>query len=409
MRRLLIEIQNEANIVIFIKKEHEEIVKNRIPEGIEYRIIDERKNTLTNSYLEKVFLLCRKLPITRNNFFLMEAFKIGNLQNKKERKRAQFLLNLQKRMPHFFSYDSFLERLQTKNKTQIDDIDTFICLTEIYDNYLFARLLKEKNKTFVYVYSWDHSCKHTRFSKHVEYLVWNDEIKNDLIQIQHIIPEKIQVWGSTQLAFIHDFRESKVENVFSSPYYYYACGIGIADLIQGELHLIEQLSAKLFSIDKVAKLVVRPYPNIENWDIYNDLLKNPNIILDNDFKQEDFSVSESDIMKKFVSINEAKAFFHPGTTLGLEACFTNCPSFILNIEPRNEQSVTVYNFVNQYQNQKYLIHQSDNNTIQNLQQLDEIIPNLSHPKYHELSDTIRKQFPVASFGELSKKLLQLIQ
>lgn len=409
MRQLLVEMQKEATPILFIRKEHEDIVKNRLPEGIEYRIIEEKKTSLKNTILERIFILFRKLPQTRNNYYLMESFKIGNLKDINQRKKAGLLLKLQKWIPHFLSYDTYLNSLKTKNNTQINDISNFICLTEIYDDYFFARILKEQKNVFVYVYSWDHSCKHTRFSKKVQYMVWNEEIKHDLIEIQHIRPEKITVFGSTQLAFVHEFLESKIQSVFSGSYYYYACGIGIQDLIPAELHLIEKLSLKLSALDKDAKLVVRPYPNNKNWEVYNDLLNQQNIILDDDFKQKDFSVSENDIMKKFASINKAKAFFHPGTTLGLEACFTRCPSFILDIETKNKNSVSMYNFVNQYQNQKYLINQSKYNCIQNLEQLEEIIPNLNNLKYQELSLKIRNQFFAVSFADLSKKLLEILR
>ncbi|MBP9797307.1 MAG: hypothetical protein KBD42_14760, partial [Chitinophagales bacterium] len=199
IRRVIVEMSKLCEVVVFIRKEQVETVKKHLPENIEYRLIAERNNDILNSFLEKIFLLFRKIPKTKMNYYLMEEFKIGNIEDAKKQNKAYALLKLHRILPHIFSYDQYLKIIRSSEKTEISDIDTFLCLTEIYDDHLFSRLIKERKKVFVYVYSWDHACKHTRFSKKVNYLVWNEGIKADLANIQQIDSTLIQVVGATQL------------------------------------------------------------------------------------------------------------------------------------------------------------------------------------------------------------------
>lgn len=411
IRRLITDLSNYCTIVIFIRREQEAMVIAHLPSNIAYRIIDERKKGAYNLFMEKCFLLFRKIPLTRVNYYLMEEFKIGNIENRKNRRKAHLLLQLHKMMPHVFSYDRYLHKLKYTGNTNIADIDTFLCLTEIYDDYLFSRLIREHKKTFVYVYSWDHACKHTRFSKKVQYMVWNNGIKEDLIQIQRIKEENIHISGSTQLGFLSDFNNNNnITELFSGkPYYYFGCGIGIKKLVEKEIKIIKDLSVVISNLDPDAKLIVRPYPNNKNWSEYDSLLNFTNIVLDNAYRQKDLSVTEDDIMKKIRTIAGAKAFFHVGTTLGLETCFTKCPSFILNTEPDDRKKVNIYNFVNQYQNKKYLIDQSKSNTITSAHQLSTVIKNIEKEEYKQLSSIIRSQFPIKPFDKLSKEIHSLLQ
>ena len=111
----------------------------------------------------------------------------------------------------------------------------------------------KKKKIFIYVYSWDHAFKHTRFSKKVEYFVWSEGIKDDLINIQQINPNKIHVTGSTQLGYLFNFKIDNTNNKYSKPYYYYGCGIGILSLVDKEISLIQKLSETISRINKISK------------------------------------------------------------------------------------------------------------------------------------------------------------
>lgn len=409
IRRVIVEMSKLCEVVVFIRKEQVETVKKHLPENIEYRLIAERNNDILNSFLEKIFLLFRKIPKTKMNYYLMEEFKIGNIEDAKKQNKAYALLKLHRILPHIFSYDQYLKIIRSSEKTEISDIDTFLCLTEIYDDHLFSRLIKERKKVFVYVYSWDHACKHTRFSKKVNYLVWNEGIKADLANIQQIDSTLIQVVGATQLGYLEEFKNSPLQVNNKTPYYYFGCGIGISSLVEKEIDVIQKLSEILSHTKNGSKLIVRPYPNNKNWTKYKRLLQNENIVLDDSYKQNDLSISEADIQYKFHTISDAKGFFHLGTTLGLEACFLNCPSFIINTVPDDGKHVNIFNFVNQYQNKKYLINASELNTINSESQLEHIFENIQDPNYMKLNYKIRSGFPVKSFEQISKDIFNIMK
>ena len=51
IRRLIMELNKYYQVVIFVRKEHEETVKAHLPKNIEYRIINERKAGIYSSIL----------------------------------------------------------------------------------------------------------------------------------------------------------------------------------------------------------------------------------------------------------------------------------------------------------------------------------------------------------------------
>jgi hypothetical protein len=405
VRSLIYEICKNHKVVLFIKPEHESLVQPYLNEHLSYRIINELTPSRKNKLNTILYHILRKLPKSKNNYFLMEAFKIGGLKNKKQQKRAKLLLQLQHILPHFISYDYYLNKIDFSCKTDISGIDKMIAFTEIYDDFFLARLIKESVKTYVYVYSWDHACKHTRFSTSVNYLVWHKGIADDLIELQNIPSSQIKAFGSTQLGYIDRFKASMSKTTSEAPYFFYACGIGIQSLVHEEVNLIVQLSKSITKIYPTYKLIVRPYPNQQDWTVYDELSLLPNIVFDNNYRQQDLSVSDREIQKKFELISNAVAFFHLGTTLGLEASFTSCPVFQLDILEKNSNQVNVYNFVHQYQNEKYLINQSAINTIKTINQLEETLLNIEDSKYLQFNSKVTALFPVYSFEELANKII----
>ncbi len=404
IRELIKSLCKHNKVVLFIKKEHEELIKPHLIPGLTYRLISEQKKTWKNYIADRLFLLLNKIPKSKQNYYLMEEFKLNNLQNPGQQNKAKFILKLKKFLPKVISYDFYLSKLTYKGETDISGIDKFIAFTEIYDDYLFARLLTENLPIAVYVYSWDHPCKHVRFSKKVNYLVWNKGMSEDLQQLQGINENAITELGATQLGYIYKFRQSvKAKPALS--YFYYGCGIGIENLVPVEIAIIETLADAILETNPDYKLIVRPYPNFKNWALYNQLLKKENIELDNSYKQNDLSISEEDIINKFQSINNAQAFFHIGTTLGLEACFTECPSFILDLLPKQDNKKDIYHFIHQYQNEKYLMNGIDSNTITSLTNLKNTFKELPHKNFLSFNQAVAQQFTVLSFDEIANQLI----
>ncbi len=405
VRKVIQAMCNKSPVVLFIRKEHEELIRQYTHLGFTYRIIQEKGTHAQDRLATIAFLLFRKLPASKQNYYLMEQFKAEALDGE-QRQRALSILKWQRRLPKWLSYDRYLNRLVCTQQTDLSDIDQMIAFTEIYDDHFLIRCIRERIPVKVYVYSWDHACKHVRFSDRVQYLVWNAAIARDVETLQHIPASSIRVAGATQLGYVAWFRQNSVPQPRKSHTIYFGCGVGLPSLAMEEMRVIIILAEHMRQLLPDHTLVVRLYPNSRNWDLYNALSAYPNIRLDNSYRQQDLSIADTDILQKFESIHSAVAFFHVGTTLGLEACFTSTPSFLLDLSPDTGAPVSLYHFVHQYQNTKYLIDTHPLNTITTELQLRAVLHDLHDPQYLRLNHEVQETFTVRTFEEMADALLE---
>lgn len=406
VRRVIEEVAQEHEVVVFGRSEQAESIQAHLPEGVEFRLIQERQGTLWNKVWEKLYLLFRKIPRSRANFFLMELFKASNQPDARQRAKALRLVRWMQGLPKALPYDTYLNQLRYQGGTFLHDIDRFICFTAIADDHLLARLIQEKKSVLVYVYSWDHPCKHTCFSSRVRYACWSVPIREDVISLQNIPADRVAVTGASQFGYIEAYRHAQVPPpAYPFRYVYFGCAIGIPALVPDEIRLIKILATVLQQIKPSWKLLVRPYPVLTNWAFYEELRRVPNIVFDEDFRTDDLSVQEGNILKKYATIEQAEAFFHLGTTMGLEAGFTNTPSFILDFGYTTQQGLSLYNFIHQYQNDRHLIDLAPQNAVRSEQQLRQLLADLDNPTYRELNQHIQHGYPLKSFAEFGRNLI----
>lgn len=403
VRKVLAEMCRIENVILFIRPEHETLIKPYLHIGFTYRIIQEDSNDTKSAMFSRLFLLFRKIPASRQNYYLMEQFKAEGAGSDKKDK-ALSIIKWQQRTPKWLSYDTYLNALQLSGKTDLNGITKMIALTEIYDDKLLARCIRSKIPVLVYVYSWDHACKHVRFSKQVRYAVWHEGIATDLQQLQGIAGNAIRVTGATQLGYVHQFSD-KLNAAAKEKTIYFGCGVGLPSLVTEEIRVISILAVHMSQLLPDYILMVRPYPNYSDWSIYEALNEFPNIRLDNSYRQKDLSVADNDIQQKFESIARSKAFFHVGTTLGLEACFTDTPSFLLDLTENNGNAVSLYHFTHQYQNEKYLINGHPKHTITSETSLRHLLQNLDDPQLLEMNKQVQNTFHINSFTEMAQMLL----
>jgi hypothetical protein len=110
-------------------------------------------------------------------------------------------------------------------------------------------------------------------------------------------------------------------------------------------------------------------------------------------------------MEKFEKIENAEAFFHLGTTMGLEACFTSTPSFIIDMGYTTQQGLSLYNFIHQYQNDRHLIDLAPQNAITSEQRLIEVVNDLTQPGFMLLNQRVQSDYTVKSFANFAKDLV----
>ena len=408
VRKLISEVNKNHQVVLFTKKEHLAIVANHLPADVEARVIQEGARSLRNRIWQWVYLFLKRLPKSKNNFYLMEYLKASNSSDYKNSKKGRRNLWWIMRLPKVMSYDYLLSKLSYSGETPINDIDQLIFFTEISDDVFLSRALKEIKKVKVYVYSWDHACKQTRFSAFPEYMVWSKGVKVDLQELQSISSDKIQVTGSSQFAFIHDFlntSEDQLVRTYPFDYIYFGCAVGIRDLVVQETTIIKTISAIMATSLPSVKLVVRPYPVLKDWSLYEDLMREENIIFDDGFRSKDLSMTEASVFEKLEKIHFAKAFIHVGTTMGLEASFSSTPSYIVDFGyDKNGLPLNIVNFIHQYQNDKYLIEIAAENVLGSEKELERVLSDLDDPKYLLNNGKISEEFRLRSFTELAETI-----
>lgn len=412
VRKVIDIISKQHRVVLFVRKEDVQQIKSYVHAGIEVRLVEEYLPTVRNLLLNNLFRFMGKLPESIQNFYLMEVFKIS-LNPAAVQRKARFWLDLSMKLPKIISYDYYLNHLQYRGKTYIDDIDQFICFTDISDSYLLARLIRERKKIKVYVYSWDHPCKQVKYSNQVDYVVWNEGIREDMIKLQHIDSKRVHITGASQFAYVDQFLsipQAQLKNPFTFPYIYFGCAIGAPEIVKEEIKVIRLLSKLMIEQVPAIRLVVRPYPVMKDWSMYESLKELPNVLLDDKFRSKDMSVQEDSIMEKFIKIHFAEAFIHLGTTLGFEACFTNTPSIIIDFDyfQQAQSLLSIKNFVHQYQNEKYLLLEGFPNVIHSEKELRQLLQELQHDKTKFLAynKAVQDTTPLKNFDQFAQQLLQ---
>lgn len=410
VRRVIAEVASQHQVVVFGKAQNAEAIQRHLPQGVEFRVINERKRSFLNYLWERIFLLFRAIPRSRHNFFLMELFKASITTDPIKRKKGYQILRWVQRLPKVVPYDRYLDRLQLKRKTPISDIDQFIFFTAIADDYLLARLIREKHpKLKVYVYSWDHPCKHTCFSRRTHYFVWSEPIRQDVIALQNVPAAQVHVIGASQFSYIEEFKSTYQRSLprsYPFPYVYMGCAIGTYDLVADEVQVAYQVARQLATALPDLKLVIRPYPQQANWKLYDVLRDMPNVVIDDGYRNLDLAVKEINIMEKFEKICNAEAFLHLGTTMGLEACLTNTPSFILDFGYTRQDGLSLYNFIHQYQNDRHLIELAPQNAIKSEGELVDVLTRYDAATYRELNQKVQQQYTIKSFGQFAEDLIR---
>lgn len=191
--------------------------------------------------------------------------------------------------------------------------------------------------------------------------------KEDLSKYHSVKNENITVCGSSQLTYMESYLASpRAKSKQQSKIFYYICGHGYPGNVDQEVELIRILSKAITAHAHDHKLMVRPYPNQANWDIYKKLQNEIDVVLDDQYRDGKTGREQTieDIYLKYDRIRDATAVFHAGTTLGLEASFLETPVFMfypfdwdLGASKKSEHISNVFKFQHL---RRYLVKDSPN-------------------------------------------------
>lgn len=401
IREFIVELSKRHVIVLFLNA-GDLGFKKYFSDEVEIRQIKTAiKGSLRNIVMVFLFNLFGRIPKSRQNYFMTEQFKYSNASVKNIKYYLNYILfKLSRFTPKWLSYDRYLKMLAYSQSTGISDIDKFLLFTPIYNDHLLAQLIDEDKKISVYVYSWDHPCKMKCFSKKVDrYFVWNAGLKDDLLELQNIEPEKIEIWGSTQLTYIASYKEMDCklkENKYPFKYFYFGCATGYKKLVKEEVSFIADIAGILKEFPEY-RLLVRPYPFLALWELYDSLKQYENVVFETYDKVSKDKINglERTIFDKLNTIAHAEAFIHIGTTMGFEAAYFNKPVCMINYVDGKMRHV--HDFIHQYQNDKYLCAAHYKNVIKDKVQLREVIAGIASGRdFTAYNETIAGTTPALS-------------
>lgn len=401
--------------VVVYRNEREKAVLN-LPSSVQFRTFRKR-SSLKIKIWHVLFKAFGKVPRSKHNYFITEDFKIQNSSffgNNLKTWWAQFLLFLNYKLPGFISYDAYIDAIQDSVEADLTGIDTFLCYTQIYDDGFFGKLVAARKKIYALVYSWDHPCKMKCFSKgEVKYLVWNENILRDLVELQGLSANRIQKIGTSQFGYLHQYLAEKDHKSFpplpEKPYLYFAFATGTPSLARQEIEVIQRMADMLAEVWPDVLLMVRPYPFLKSKGFYDALMAHPQVRFEPEY--EGGGSIQGKMNHKYHYMDHSSGFFHFGTTLGVEACFLQAPVFFLSL--KNEALEDgLYYFIHQYQNDAYLHREELPNTIESYGELKEVLQILARQepgKLMQYNQTVSADFSCTSFQSYTEGLARALR
>jgi hypothetical protein len=364
----------------------------------------------------QAFNLCGTVPESRYNYLITESFKLAALPASR-RRLAMTRLRVRLAMPNLITFDFFLDRLKSADRTSLDSIDRFLVITELTSPEFLARLLAERRRVDAYVYSWDHPCKHARVSKRIDrWFVWHEGIREDMVQLQGVAASRVNVIGATQLAYVRDYLMSTQSRapILEGRYIYYGCGVGHPAMARQEARLIEALADALARVDPTMRLVVRPYPFLSELDAFKALRARENVTFDSAYleNRKDHSLSKDAIFSRLNLQEHAVAFIHCGTTMGLEGAYFETPVIFLAMTDleygvSESELMHIAKFIGQYHNEKYMILQGFPNVVRSVKDLEPVLAGvLSGPRnFLDYNRAIASRMTLRTMTEIADSIL----
>jgi len=233
-----------------------------------------------------------------------------------------------------YSYCRALELIYSRSNrysVELEGFDTLVYTpVSVKDKRIIYEARKKGLEIVSWVYSWDNPMKDNEFMPNADhYLVWNRENALDLERYHGIPPEKCHIVGPVQFDYLLG-RKSRATSRESGRgrYVLYACTSGNRYHLEQEEKFILKIRNMLDAINPDVELKVRPYPFRKSKDFaYNALRKRQGIsVLDfGQLQENEVVIDKKDLDERFDQIDCALCMIHLGSTIGLEASFSDTP------------------------------------------------------------------------------------
>jgi len=414
LHRFIEALAERVDVVIFTDRPFTQSVK-----GLkEVRLYRFRRSWLAGLAM-RIFLVARRLPKSRNNFFLTELFGLTLLPAGR-RRRGLFYLRLRRLVPWGIPVDAVLPWVGGGDETSLEGVDAFLHVTRIGSLPFLRRAQISGKPNAAYIYSWDHPCKHTTIPRRGlrAYFTWNRGLSEDMVALQGVDPALLHEVGATQLAPLMEYLATPAarQRLVAGDYVYYGCGTGTPDLVRQEVAVILQVAAALRAAAPQTTLLVRPYPNLSDWTCYDPLRREGNVQFDWFRKEgQGRELTPAQVFEKYNKIEHARAFVHLGTTMGWEACYFDRPVLFLAMDdfgtgPGGGGILDLRRFIHQYHNDRYMILSGHPNVVRRTADLEPALRGaLEQPtEYLRYNQVVAGATPLRSLDEIADDLLQTL-
>ncbi len=252
--------------------------------------------------------------------------------------RAMLLL---RRIAHalglrFYSYAQAFGWLYRNSAIHADLLKEFDVLVYMPVSVMDKRIIFEAKRAGLkivnWIYSWDNPVKDNEFLSDADrYLVWNESNREDVHRWHDVPEDRIEIVGPAQFDYLFetDFRSIPAP---AEPYVLYACASGTDFRLEQEVGIILNIRKLLDELRPGMKLCVRPYPFRKSIDGYTPLrnVKGIEMLDFGTVEQGRILITAEVIRERMVQIQQAVCFINFGSTIGLEAAFTDTPILQLN-------------------------------------------------------------------------------
>lgn len=235
-----------------------------------------------------------------------------------------------------YSYTVAREWLYRNSNAYADVLEGFDALVympvAVSDKRLIFEARRRGLQIINWIYSWDNPMKDNEFLADADlYLVWNEQVRADVVELHGVPAERIRLVGPVQFDYLFAMDIAAIPPA-TTPYVLYACATGLDFHLEQENNVILEIRKLLDEIRPGIKLAVRPYPFRLNMDGYTPLRGVEGIDLLDFGRVEENRVllSEDDVRGRIIQIQQAECFVNMGSTIGLEAAFTDTPILQFN-------------------------------------------------------------------------------
>lgn len=353
----------------------------------------------------RLFRYFGNIPKSRANYEVLTRFALENIRSPLRRLYAERIAHpLRMKMPTYVPYDRLLDRLRNDVTSGVEDVDAFLFFTHIGADGLLARALRLQRPVFCYVYSWDHPCKLSKFSRRVNYLLWNQDLCDDLCELNDVPRTQAHSVGSTQLTLVNRWRATvkpphEEARVNLRPRVLFLCATGYQPLVEQEIAFILHLRRLIDNLRVSLDVDVRTYPYARRQNAYAALHGIPGVTVLPATTKCLRSIGA--VYEKYEQASRARVALHFGSTIGLELVHTDCPVCIVDYyswcTSTAARRFPLSAFVHQYQNEKYLLRSGLPNVLKSDNELRSVLSEAGAGalpgRYAEYSEELRHSFP----------------